>query len=116
LKKSLFAVVLASSFVSAESFINSYEYGEMLYKNPRGIGCDKCHGKYGEGMELGSYQKNNKLIKIIAPKISKSTYAVIKNSLKYNKKRSVMPEYFLTDSETEALIYYLKKVNEGSGI
>jgi len=116
LKKSLFVALLASSFVNAESFINSYEYGEMLYKNPRGIGCDKCHGKYGEGMELGSYQKNNKIIKITASKISKSTHTDIKNSLKYSKKRSVMPEYFLTDNEIEALIYYLKKVNEEGGI
>ncbi len=88
----------------------------MLYKNPRGIGCDKCHGKYGEGMELGSYQKNNKTTKIIAPKISKSSLADIKNSVKQSRKRSVMPEYFLTDSELEALIYYLKKANEESGI
>lgn len=115
MKKSLFVALLASSFVNAESFINSYEYGEMLYKNPRGIGCDKCHGKYGEGMELGSYQKNNKIIKITAPKISKSSHSNIKNSLKYNKKRGVMPEYFLTDNEIEALIYYLQRVNEESG-
>lgn len=116
MKKSLFAVILASSFVNADSFINSYEYGEMLYKNPRGIGCDKCHGKYGEGMDLGSYQKNNKIIKIIAPKISKSSFVDIKNSLKQNRKRSVMPEYFLTDSEVEALLYYLKKANEENGV
>ncbi len=112
MKKSLFAIVLAYSFANAESFINNYEYGEMLYKNPRGVGCDRCHGKYGEGMELGSYQKNNKTIKIVAPKISKSSFEEIKNSLKQSRKRSVMPEYFLTDSEVEALLYYLKKVNE----
>lgn len=86
----------------------------MLYKNPRGVGCDKCHGKYGEGMNIGSYQKNNKTIKIVAPKISKSSFDDIKNSLKF--KRSVMPEYFLTDSEIEALMYYLKKINERSGV
>ena len=116
MKKSLFALALTLSFGHAESFINSFEYGEMLYKNPRGIGCDKCHGKYGEGINLGSYQKNNKVIKITAPKISKAQFADIKNSLKFSKKRSVMPEYFLTDSEVEALIYYLRKVNESGGI
>lgn len=115
MEKTLFALLFVSSFAAAESFINSFEYGEMLYKNPRGVGCDKCHGKYGEGMNIGSYQKNNKTIKIVAPKISKSSFNDIKNSLKFNKKRSVMPEYFLTDSEIEALIYYLKKINEGSG-
>jgi hypothetical protein len=116
LKKSFFMLIFALNFAGAESFINNFEYGEMLYKNPRGVGCDKCHGKYGEGMELGSYQKNNKIIKITAPKISKTQFADIKNSLKFNKKRSVMPEYFLTDIEVEALIYYLRKVNEGGGI
>ncbi len=112
--RSFFAVILAFSVAHSESFINNYEYGEMLYKNPRGVGCDKCHGKYGEGMNLGNYTKNNKTIQIIAPKISKSSFAQIKNSLKYTKKRSVMPEYFLTDSEIEALIYYLSKANAQS--
>lgn len=115
MKKAFFAAILTCGFVHGESFINNFEYGEMLYKNPRGIGCDRCHGKYGEGMELGSYTKNNKIIKIVAPKISKSSFKDIKNSLKQSRKRSVMPEYFLTDSEVEALIYYLTKINEENG-
>jgi len=112
MKKSLFALAIAFSFGHADSFINNYEYGEMLYKNPRGIGCDKCHGKYGEGSLVGTYTKHDKTIKIAAPNISKSTPADIKSSLKFSKKRSVMPEYFLTDSEVEALAHYLRKINE----
>lgn len=111
MKRVFWSVALSCSFAFGESFINNFEYGEMLYKNPRGVGCDKCHGKYGEGMELGSYKKNNKVIKIVAPKISKSSFEAIKASLKQSRKRSVMPEYFLTDSEIEALIYYLSKIN-----
>jgi argininosuccinate synthase len=59
-----------------ESFISNLEYGQMLYKNPRGIGCIKCHGDNGKGkliatyrirFELGySYFGKNK-IKTIAP-------------------------------------------------
>ncbi len=112
MKKTLFALITTISCGYADSFINNFEYGEMLYKNPRGIGCDKCHGKYGEGSTLGSYTKNKKLIKIVAPNISKTTAIDIKTSLKQNRKRSVMPEYFLTDSEVEALAYYLKKINQ----
>lgn len=112
MKKTLFALITTISYGYADSFINNFEYGEMLYKNPRGIGCDKCHGKYGEGSTIGSYVKNNKTIKIIAPNISKTSAADIKISLKQNRKRSVMPEYFLTDSEVEALAYYLKKINQ----
>ena len=112
MKKSFFAIVLASSFGYAESFISSYEYGEMLYKNPRGIGCDKCHGKKGEGMELGSYKKNDKRIKITAPQISTHSFMGLKNALMQNRKKSVMPKYFLTDGEIEVLSQYLKKANE----
>lgn len=111
-------MVLATLFrvCFAESFINNFEYGEMLYKNPRGIGCDKCHGKYGEGMLLGKYKKNDKLIEIYAPSLQKSDVKEIKESLSKKRKKSVMPEYFLTDGEIEALVFYLRKVNEtGSG-
>lgn len=114
MKKLIFGVALASGFAWAESFISVYEYGEMLYKNPRGIGCDKCHGKKGEGMELGSYKRNEKIVKITAPLISLASFSELKTSLSHNRKRSVMPRYFLTDGEIEALAYYLKKSAENN--
>ena len=29
----------------SKDFITDIEYGKMLYKNPRGVGCNKCHAK-----------------------------------------------------------------------
>lgn len=34
------------------SFITKYEYGKMLYNNPRGIGCNNCHGDDARGKNL----------------------------------------------------------------
>ena len=44
----------------AESFISDYEYGQMLFKNPRGIGCNKCHGENGEGSLIATKKDFNK--------------------------------------------------------
>jgi len=40
-----------------ESFITDYEYGEMLFANPRGVSCVQCHGASGEGKVIVSYKK-----------------------------------------------------------
>ena len=32
----------------------------MLYKNPRGVGCDKCHGEKGEGSLIVKYKEFNR--------------------------------------------------------
>ena len=61
--KSIFLIVLFFGFIFAEekqktvidmnnSFITKYEYGKMLYNNPRGIGCNKCHGEKAEGKKI----------------------------------------------------------------
>lgn len=97
------------NFGWADSFINKIEYGHMLYNNPRGIGCNKCHGDFGEGRKLGSVEKKNKNIAIIAPKIATMTPAQIAQAL--SKKNSFMPSYQLTPTEVETLSYYLKVVN-----
>ena len=88
-----------------ESFITEKEYAEHLYKNPRGIGCNKCHGVKGEGMVISTY-KHKGVTKVLATKSI--------NSLGFNEfmaaldeKRSVMPKYFLTTTEIKALYNYL---------
>ena len=99
-------LVLASTFLFAEdSFITQYEYGEMLYKNPRGIGCIHCHGKHGEGARIASYKEDGKTIVLRGPDIRKVSKEKLKKSLV--KRYRVMPTYFLTDSEIGALYYFL---------
>lgn len=38
------------------SFITKYEYGKMLYNNPRGIGCNNCHGDDARGKKLVEFK------------------------------------------------------------
>lgn len=98
------------SALCAEDFINKFEYGEMLYKNPRGVSCEGCHGVYGEGKKMGRFIKNKKEINITAPNISKVSVEQIKKSM--SVRRSIMPSYFLTDSELDAIVYYLHRLHE----
>jgi hypothetical protein len=41
---------------ASEDFISHYEYGQMLYNNPRGVSCSECHGENGEGRTIVSYK------------------------------------------------------------
>ena len=50
-------LLLLPLFLGAnEDFISHYEYGEMLYNNPRGVSCSQCHGHNGEGEVIVQYQ------------------------------------------------------------
>ncbi len=103
-----FFLMLSSLF--AEDFITPYEYGKMLYQNPRGIGCDKCHGLMGEGKIIAYYQDRNGTRKLVAPAI----YSLPRKAFlsKINKKSKVMPTYFLTTDEIKSLYYYINEVNK----
>jgi hypothetical protein len=79
----------------------------MLYKNPRGIGCDKCHGERGEGMVISSYIKSEKRVSLIGPDIRSISMKDFKKAL--SKSKRLMPEYFLTDMEKAFLYYYITK-------
>jgi hypothetical protein len=92
-------------------FITKDEYAKMLYQDPRGIGCDKCHGPHGEGMVLSSYtDKEGKVVEIKAPRINNISIKRFYNS--FENKSKLMPVYFLTDVEKAYLYYYLTKTNK----
>jgi len=105
-----------------ESFISNLEYGEMLYKNPRGIGCIKCHGTNGKGKLIATYtnDKTGQKEKLIAPDITKISYKIFYNKIKYSKvlkkgkfrvlNYSAMPKYnYLVDDEIKSIYNYLHK-------
>ncbi len=86
----------------------------MLYKNPRGIGCNRCHGSRGQGLLIAKYKKfdkkTNKLIEksIIAPSINRASFEVFKEVLMRKKNKSLtMPTYFLTVDELTSIHYYI---------
>jgi len=106
----------------SEDFISNFEYGKMLYKNPRGIGCIKCHGADAKGKEIASYTKDKDstiLVKVIAPNIKNVDWVVFYNRLKFSKilkkgkfrtlNYGYMPKYnYLVDSEIKAIFNYIK--------
>ena len=93
-----------------ESFISHYEYGEMLYSNPRGVSCAECHGKSGEGKVIVQYQDTHGKEPIRGADIRyKSLEEMIDSVSRYHK---VMPRYYLTDEEVEAIYDFIQKKNE----
>lgn len=94
-----------------ESFITPYEYGKMLYQNPRGIGCHHCHGTHGEGAVIATYRHKGKHRSLRAPQINNMIYFRFYRALQENNK--IMPKYHLTEQEIKALYLYLSESNKG---
>ena len=93
-----------------EDFISHFEYGQMLYNNPRGVSCAQCHGMHGEGKVIVMYgnKKHRKALK--GSDIRYISYEEMKKSL--NSTHPVMPRYYLTDKEIRTIFDYLQKSNE----
>lgn len=93
-----------------EDFISHYEYGEMLYNNPRGVSCSQCHGKDGAGTTIVEFRDIHGKQAIRGSDIRKdSLQAMIKSVSSYHE---IMPRYYLTDEEVKAIYDYLQKKNE----
>ncbi|MCF6205877.1 MAG: cytochrome c [Sulfurovum sp.] len=107
LKRFLFLIPLF--LVADEDFISHYEYGQMLYNNPRGVSCAQCHGKSGEGKVIVEFRDIHGKQKLKGPDIRLSTLAQMIDSV--NSYHPVMPRYYLTDEEVKAIYDYLQKKN-----
>lgn len=114
------------------SFITKYEYGKMLYNNPRGIGCNTCHGNDARGRKMVDFKQqlldkkiyNCSLIIPDIKNIDYETFSTKVNSkknpnLKFEKEQvcekliyyaNVMPTYFLVEEEIEAIFYYIQNI------
>ena len=109
--RSVFLILLFCVAIFGADFITKTEYAKMLYLNPRGIGCDKCHGAKGEGSLISKYKhfdkKTNKTVddELRAPKINDIDFESFKAAL--TKPKGVMPSYFLTDEETTIIYEYI---------
>ncbi len=94
---------------AGEDFISDYEYGQMLYENPRGVSCAQCHGESGEGTIIVEYKDENGKQVLTGSDIRKDSLAVMINSV--NTYHKVMPLYYLTNAEVEAIYEYLQIKN-----
>jgi len=95
--------------LAQEDFISEFEYGQMLYNNPRGISCAACHAQNGEGKKIVSYQEDNKTIVIKGADIR--TVPLDEIGAIVARNHPVMPKYYLTAEEIRAIYDYLQEVN-----
>jgi len=92
------------------TFITDMEYAAQFYKNPRGIGCQHCHGENGEGKLIAKYKHKGEAKSFNGPAINKLDFVTFFNEL--NKRKRGMPRYFLTQKEIKALYLYLHQDDE----
>ena len=108
MKRLIFLLPLLLS--ANEDFISHYEYGEMLYNNPRGVSCAQCHGKQGEGKVIVKYREENEEKVIKGSDIRRKPLSQMIHTL--NSFHKIMPRYYLTDKEAKAIYDYIQKKNE----
>lgn len=101
----LFLPILA---FAKTSFITQMEYSSQLYKNPRGIGCNSCHGEKGEGKLVASYTHKNLKKEFRGSAINSINYEDFERAL--NISIGGMPRYYLTQAEIKALFFYLQEI------
>ncbi len=107
--KRLLLFVLPLLLGANEDFISHYEYGEMLYNNPRGVSCSQCHGKDGAGTTIVEFRDIHGKQAIKGSDIrTKSLQTMIKSVNSYHE---IMPRYYLTEEEVKAIYDYLQKKN-----
>lgn len=111
MKKLILILIFTNLIFSEDSFLTAYEYGGMLYENPRGIGCNRCHGDRGEGMSIAKYRDKKKDKELSAPQINNLSYNLFSLAFNKIKKSDIMPKYFLTRKEIQTLFLYLKEKN-----
>ncbi|HUH42290.1 MAG TPA: hypothetical protein VLZ29_04170 [Sulfurimonas sp.] len=105
--RDMLLLLLPLSLFAQSSFITPMEYSSSLYKNPRGIGCHKCHGEYGEGKIVARYEHKKEQKTFFGPGITGMDFNDFYNAL--NVRKNGMPRYFLTQNEIKALYFYLQE-------
>ena len=99
-------ILILPFLLSADStFITPMEYASSLYKNPRGIGCDKCHGDYGQGKLVATYMDKGKVKYFRGSRINNVSFKDFYKTL--NQRNRGMPRYYLTKGAIKALYLYL---------
>jgi len=111
LRYAILACFLFGSTLFADSFITKFEYGAYLYDNPRGIGCNRCHGDKAQGKLIAKYKNSKKdkgFLELKGPNIQKVSITKLQQALQ--NPPTIMPTYNLTNQEIEALFIFLNEV------
>jgi len=108
--KRVLVVTFFITLLFSEDFISEFEYGQMLYQSPRGVSCASCHGKLGEPTYVATLIEDNGTKKdFITPDIRK--FSLEKFRIALAKGGKIMPKYYLTNKEVEAIYKYIQEVN-----
>jgi len=110
--KYIIIFLLPLSLLAKSSFITPMEYSSSLYKNPRGIGCNHCHGENGEGKIVAKYIHKKEKKDFGGPTINNIDFNEFYKAL--NVRKRGMPRYFLTKKEIQALYFYLQEQQKKS--
>lgn len=115
MRKSWLLPLILLSFCSQlssaeEDFISHYEYGQMLYKFPRGVSCVECHGEAGEGKVIVEFRDIHGKKKISGSDIRQKSLPEMIKAL--NSYHEIMPRYYLTDEEIKAIYDFLQERNK----
>ncbi|MBN2823793.1 MAG: cytochrome c [Campylobacterales bacterium] len=90
-------------------FMSEYEYGQMLYSNPRGISCVNCHGEFGEGKVIVNYKEEGREISLKGADIRDLNLTQFHKSL--NSNHTIMPRYYLVNREVIAIYKFIQEKN-----
>ena len=98
-------LIIPFLLLAKTSFITPLEYAAQLYKNPRGIGCQHCHGNHGEGHLVATYFHKGKEKRFEGPDLRNLDFETFMKALTKNKRG--MPKYYLTEDEVKALFLHV---------
>jgi mono/diheme cytochrome c family protein len=111
IRRTLFFLLFFFGWGQSEDFITEFEYGQMLYHNPRGASCATCHGETGAGELIAEYtDRQGQYVALNGPDIRRATLDQLRRSI--HKGAGVMPRYFLTENEIQTIHAYLQMVNK----
>lgn len=105
--KYIILIFIPIYLLAEATFITPMEYASQLYKNPRGIGCQHCHGKNGEGKLVATYTHKKNKKEFRGPAINNINFDKFYKAV--DSRTKGMPRYFLTEKEVKALYFYLQK-------
>ncbi len=105
--KNILLLLFPILLFSQTTFITPLEYAAQLYKNPRGIGCQHCHGDNGEGKLIATYIHKDKKKEFVGPKLSGLEFRTFYKGL--SKRKRGMPRYYLTKKEIQALYLHVNR-------
>ena len=78
-------LLLHFSLFADTSFITQMEYSSSIYKNPRGIGCQHCHGDNGEGKVVATYIHKKEKRVFAPPAINNMHFKEFYKALNHSK-------------------------------